>query len=223
MGSILSAAAILPAAAHEAAPADFLASLRATSVTPITHEDYVALAATLGVEAAALEAIALVETDGATGYDDNGRPRILFEPHIFSRRTNRRFDASHPTISYPSFDARRYPRTQDERWAQLTEAFALAPDDALCATSWGAFQLMGFHFPSAGYSDVQAFVTDLAHSPQKQLAAWVRWIQSNGLLDEIQSKDWAGFARRYNGPGYAANRYDERMAAEYARLTAAAN
>ncbi|MEQ1492689.1 MAG: N-acetylmuramidase family protein, partial [Terricaulis sp.] len=149
--------------------------------------------------------------------------RVLFEPHIFSRLTNHRFNDSHPAISYSLWDAGRYPRTQDGRWEQVTEAYALAPDEALSATSWGAFQIMGFQYRTAGYDTVQAFVIDVVRSPQHELAAWARWVQASGLVDEIQRKDWAGFARRYNGASYAERGYDRLMAEAYARLTTAAN
>lgn len=217
--SALPARAEAPAATLDPT-SEFLARLRAASLTPLTHDDFVQCAASLQVEAEALEAVATAENNGGTGYDESGRPLILFEPHIFARRTNNRFNETHPAISYPSFDARRYPRSQDERWAQLAEAYALSPQEALAATSWGAFQLMGYQYQSAGYATVEAFILDLAHSPQHQLAAWARWIQSNGLVDEIQRKDWAGFARGYNGPGYAAGGYDRRIAERYAQLTA---
>ena len=39
-----------------------------------------------------------VETSGQ-GFLPNRRPQILFERHIFSTLTKRRFDASHPNIS----------------------------------------------------------------------------------------------------------------------------
>lgn len=228
LGSSLIALTGFSACAHEPAQgaggtASYLASLRATSVTPITHEEYAVIAASLQVETAALEAAAFTEGGRGSGYDANGRPLVLFEPHIFSRRTNRRFDESHPTISYPALDGRRYPATQDERWAQVEAAYELAPDEALESTSWGAFQLMGYNYRGAGFENVRAFVTALSTSPQQQLAAWARWLTANGLVDELQRKDWAGFARGYNGPGYAASNYDRRMADEYARLTAAAN
>ena len=32
------------------------------------------------------------------------------------------------------------------------------------------------------------------------------------MLAALQSKDWKTFARLYNGPGYAQNRYDEKLA-----------
>lgn len=102
-------------------------------------------------------------------------------------------------------DSRRYPRTQDERWEQVVAAYELAPNEALESTSWGAFQLMGYNYQGAGFDTVQAFVTALSRSPQEQLAAWTRWLTANGLVDELQRKDWAGFAQGYNGPGYAAS------------------
>src|SRR5690606_7984441 len=37
------------------------------------------------------------------------------------------------------------------------------------------------------------------------------------LLQPLRRKDWARFARLYNGPGYAQNRYDEKLAQAYAR------
>ena len=50
------------------------------------------------------------------------------------------------------------------------------------------------------------------------MAAFAAFVRANNLADELQRRDWAGFASRYNGPGYAANRYDQRMAEAYARL-----
>ncbi|MEQ1491391.1 MAG: N-acetylmuramidase domain-containing protein, partial [Terricaulis sp.] len=95
VGATLSATISWPAIADETPPdgsqiqpTDFLASLRATSVTPLTRDNFIELAASLQVEAAALEAIASTESGGVTGFDDNGRPRVLFEQHIFSRLTN---------------------------------------------------------------------------------------------------------------------------------------
>jgi len=35
------------------------------------------------------------------------------------------------------------------------------------------------------------------------------------LTGALKSKDWAVFARRYNGPGYQANAYDKKLARAY--------
>jgi hypothetical protein len=34
----------------------------------------------------------------------------------------------------------------------------------------------------------------------------------------LRDKDWAGFARRYNGPAYAENKYDEKLSAAYEKF-----
>ena len=45
----------------------------------------------------------------------------------------------------------------------------------------------------------------------------LRFIHANRLTSLLHARDWAGFARRYNGPAYAKNRYDVRLAAAHAR------
>ena len=52
-------------------------------------------------------------------------------------------------------------------------------------------------------------------SEVNQLKHMANFIKSANLLDELQRKDWAGFAKGYNGPQYAVNKYDEKLAAAY--------
>jgi hypothetical protein len=47
------------------------------------------------------------------------------------------------------------------------------------------------------------------------------FIKSAGLLDNLQEKDWAGFARGYNGPGYAKNSYDVKLELAYMKYASA--
>jgi hypothetical protein len=35
------------------------------------------------------------------------------------------------------------------------------------------------------------------------------------LADAIRTKNWPSFARQYNGPAYAKNKYDEKLAEAY--------
>ena len=44
----------------------------------------------------------------------------------------------------------------------------------------------------------------------------VRFIVHNKLDDELRTHNWAGFARGYNGAGYAKNGYHTKLAARYA-------
>jgi hypothetical protein len=178
-----------------------LAALRAQDMSRVTPALFAAAAQRLGVETAAVRAVAKVETGSVAGFASNGRPTILYEPHIFSRLTRRAFDASHPHLSYPSWGAKPYPQGQLERWNQLAEAYALNAEAALGSCSWGAFQIMGFNHNPCGFPTASALVQELSVSEERQLRAWENFIRSQGLIDEMQRLDWEGFARVYNGPG----------------------
>lgn len=70
-------------------------------------------AKTLGVEPAAIYAVSKVESGGRTGFDDNGRPKILFEARWFHKFTNGKYDKSHPHLSQASWaGARKYYRSE---------------------------------------------------------------------------------------------------------------
>jgi hypothetical protein len=58
-------------------------------------------------------------------------------------------------------------------------------------------------------------VEEAMTSEANQLRHMANFIKSAGLLDELQAKNWAGFARGYNGPGYAKNAYDVKLADAY--------
>ena len=49
------------------------------------------------------------------------------------------------------------------------------------------------------------------------LAGTVALIRSKGLAGKLKAHDWAAVARGWNGPGYAANRYDDKLAAAFAK------
>lgn len=197
---------------------DYLSSLRVQDASPLTRADFEAVAARLNCEWEAVAAVAEVESGPLGGFAQDGKLIILFERHLFSRKTNSQFDQSHPHISNRTPGG--YPRTQAERWAQLTQAYALAPEAALESASYGRFQVLGQNYGNLSLSKASDYVAKLAKSERDQLEAFEGFVRANGLVDELQRKDWAGFASRYNGPGYAANQYDTKMAEAYARLKA---
>jgi len=67
-----------------------------------------------------------------------------------------------------------------------------------------------------GFVSVQDMVTAMADSEDAQLQAVVGFIQANNLQAPLQQQDWATYARRYNGPSYAKNQYDTKLAQAYA-------
>lgn len=179
--------------------------------------DIDAAAQRLSAEANALRAVIRVESAGA-GFGADGRPLILFEPYWFSQATGGRFDAAHPNVSQPTIRRADLGVTQADRWAKLTEAYALDPAAALGATSFGAFQTPGRYFAQAGYPSVYAFVADVSQSEAKQLAAFEQYLRGQSLVDELQRKDWEQFARAYEGDqGFAP--YATALANAYAAVS----
>ncbi len=178
----------------------FLASLVAKNKGPLTAADINQAAQRMNCEPACVRAVVKVESAGS-GFASDGRPIILFEPHVFSKLTARRFDISNPSVSYRSWGDKPYPKTQAGRWAQLEEAYALDPEAAVSAASWGLFQVLGQNYKVCGFASATAFVADMSQSEARMLAAFEAFVRANNILDDLQRKDWAGFARVYNGPG----------------------
>ena len=185
----------------------------------ITKEGFINAAAKIGCEPAAVMAVAKVESSGS-GFDPEGFPRTLFEGHWFHRYTNGKFGASNPTLSYPKWTKQFYGKTWQEEKARLAEASKLDRTSALLSASWGMFQIMGFNFSKCGYKTVQQFVNDMCTSEDMQLEIFIDYVKNAGLADELVDKRWADFARLYNGPEYALNKYDQKLAAAYAAAKA---
>lgn len=181
----------------------------------ITEQGFAAAAKELGVEVATIKAVASVESAGS-GFDPDGRVKILFERHKFHTFTRGQFDKSHPAIS--SSSAGGYGAAGAHQWKRFNEAFELDPDAAMRATSWGKFQIMGFNCEAAGYSSVGEFVEAMKVDEDTQLKAFVKVIKSWGLAGELRQHDWAGFARQYNGSQFRKNQYDTKLAAAYERF-----
>jgi hypothetical protein len=176
----------------------------------LTDQDYARAAQLLGCNPAAVRAVAAVESAGS-GFLEDGRPKILFEAHIFSRLTGHKFDDSHPHISARAWNRSLYVGNEGEH-PRLNEAAALDRDAALQSASWGRFQIMGFNWSRCGFKSVQAFVEAMYRNEGEHLIAFCYFVKSMALDDELRRLDWVGFARGYNGPSFAANSYDARLA-----------
>jgi len=173
----------------------------------------------LGVDAAAILAVRDVEASASPFID--GKPTILFEPHRFSRATGHQYDADHPQLSSRTWNRTLYPKTQAGRWTQLLDACALDPDAAFASASYGAFQILGENFAVCGARDPFAFAWQESQTEADQLQHFCRFVEGNHLVPFLQVKDWAGFARRYNGSAYKQNPYDTRLSQAYTRRKAA--
>ena len=182
---------------------------------PLSADGLQRALALLEVAPAVLWSVLAVETGGC-GYLKDRRPKLLFERHLFSHLTGGRFDATHPDISsripggYGAAGAHQYDR--------LAMAESLAADAALQSASWGLGQILGENHSAAGYPDARAMVDAFVASEDNQLLGMAHFVASSPMKAALKAKDWAGFARRYNGPNYAANHYDAQLAAFCARF-----
>jgi|GEM_PF-2473898 Protein of unknown function (DUF3380). len=190
----------------------------------ISWEDAVAAAKELDVEPCALWAVCQVESLGS-GFVSSGRPKILFEGHIFWKELKRAgvqpedYAGEHGNILYAKWTREHYKGGEAE-YARLDAACCIHREAALKSASWGAFQIMGLNHQACGYSSVEDFVESHKACAANHLKAFCTFIRSSGCLPSLQNRDWAGFARRYNGPAYAQNRYDEKMRAAYEKCKA---
>ncbi|QQV91374.1 N-acetylmuramidase [Polaribacter phage Leef_1] len=178
----------------------------------LTDLDYKKAAEIIGCDIATIKAVALVESNGG-GFNKNGTPKILFEGHWFHKLTKGKFtNWINRNISYPKWIRTYYNENQHNR---LQKAVLLDRDAALKSASWGKFQIMGFNYDKCGFSNIQDFINAMFKSEGAQLEAFVNFIISRNLDDELRDKNWSRFAYFYNGSGFAKNKYDTKLADAY--------
>lgn len=194
----------------------------------LSEADIVSLAHQMGLEPAIIKAVNAVESSGR-GFFIDGRPKILFEGHIFWRQLEIRgykpatMIRGFENVLYPSWTKKFYLGNTRE-WNRMEKAISLSSnadvaEAAYCSASYGLFQIMGYHAPSLGYSEVLEFVTDMKISEGAQFKIFGKFIEVNNLLKYLKNKQWAEFALRFNGAGYKANKYDEKLATAYKRFS----
>lgn len=186
----------------------------------ITEQQYAQAAATLGCEVAAIKAVNKVEANG-NGFLANGKPKILFEGHVFWKQLlalkidPRPLQKGNEDVLYPTWNIKIVrPYYKMDQYARLEKAKAIHKDAALKSASWGAFQVMGFNHKTCNYSTVSAFVNAQADEGN-QLLCFCNYLKNTQLSVNLRHLDWAGFARGYNGPEYAKNRYDSKLRKAY--------
>lgn len=188
----------------------------------LKEDDLKAAAATLGVELAVVKAVNLVESVGC-GFGEDQRPRILLERHVAYKQAaaagmdSKLLAASYPNLVNPKRGGYAGGSHEWSRFANLASITSQAV--AIEACSWGAFQIMGYHWKRLGYSSAIDFMKSMCDSEGNQLDAFVRFIKADGELHKaMKEKNWAVFASEYNGPAYRDNLYDTKLATAYQRF-----
>ena len=196
----------------------------------LKNNDLVSAAQRLDVPLASVYAVNEVESLGK-GFLDNGKPVILFERHIMYRRLvtvrhegddpvelKRHADqlaAANPALVNPIAGGYSGGTAEHQR---LANARLIDDSAALESASWGAFQIMGFHWQRLGFASVQEFVAAMSASESQQIDAFVRFIETDpALFKALKTRKWADFAKLYNGPNYQRDLYDIKLQRAFER------
>ena len=183
----------------------------------ITAADYERIAEKLGVEPAVIQAIAEVESSGG-GFNKDGSVKVRFEGHQFKKYltkqgvdVNALIQQGYGDIIYSYSERGNKPHG----YSAYNKAAGLNEKGAIYATSFGAFQIMGFNYSAAGHKSMEAF-KEAQSTFTGQVESFINFVSKNKeLLQAMKNKDFATFARLYNGPNYSSNQYDIKMLAKY--------
>jgi hypothetical protein len=91
----------------------------------------------------------------------------------------------------------------------------------MMATSFGAFQIMWFNYKTAWYSSVWEFVEAQKKWIWEQMKAFANFCMNNRPLYRAMQSTPPNFqqiAYYYNGPKYAINNYDNKIAQRFAKF-----
>ncbi len=214
---------------HHEQPADSLETTETESgidhetIHRLTEEDYRAVAEELGVDVATIKAVVEIEA-GSTheGFYKPGLPLINFDMTMFRRFAAQnginlsKYNKSHAVV-FSRPNAARYGSTQGGQQARLKAARTIDEATAIQGCFWGMFQIGGFNWKKTGCSSIQEFVERMSTSEREQLELFAQFITNTGMLKHLRNKNWAAFARMYNGASYARRGYHTRLAASYAK------
>lgn len=175
-----------------------------------------------GIHPAALLAVKLIESGTKSGFLDSGKPQILFEGHVFYKylKANvksldmNKLCAQYPNIVYPKWDKSKYFGGEKE-WTRLEQARKINMKYANYAASWGMFQVMGFNYKTCGCKSIDEFVEKMCTSQEQQLLLTLNFLKNSNLIVPLQKRQWATFAKGYNGPGFTQNKYHIKLQAAY--------
>lgn len=189
-----------------------------------TIAEITAVARSGGHEPASLLAVAHVESGGIAYASVEGRrePLIRFEGHYFDARLSgaKRETARTLGLANPKAGKIANPQTQAGRWRLLDRAEQIDRRAARESTSWGLGQVMGAHWKMLGFSSVDELVTEARAGAAGQARLMAGYIEATGIDGALARRDWKAFARAYNGPGYARNAYDAKLASAWQRFNA---
>ena len=174
----------------------------------------------IGIETAVLLAFLEVEAAGR-GFDSQGRPKMLFEPHVFWRNLAGalRDKAAALGLAYKAWK-RNYPA---DSYPRLSKAIGIAREPAFRSGSYGLPQILGENHKAAGFASAEQMFATMKQGEREQLLAMVALLKTWGLAVHLRGKDfskpesWWPAVERYNGKSFRANGYDVKCAAAFVK------
>lgn len=203
----------------------FIQTFANKNLKPASDLDLLKIAKELGDSSIQrIKTVARVES-GQSGFFENGLPKILYERHLFYRFTKRVISvATFGLISDPKpggYTTDTDKNKISDSWDKLSFAVCENPDAALQSVSIGKFQVLGKYYKELGYAHPiemlwDASTSELAH--YNMLKGYIlnvaRLATAFRAIDE-NPNNCRAFARGYNGPGYAAFDYHNKLARSF--------
>lgn len=188
----------------------------ATRYSGLTDNDFRIVAEELGVEIAAIKAVVSIEAGNQMkGFWAPGIPVINFDRSMYNKFRSKAANKAGAKGEQVPAGLTGYARSE---WAQLINARKVNADGANMGTFWGMFQIGGFNYKLCGCSSVNEFVRLMSYSELEQLELFAAFITNAGMVEYLRTKNWAAFARKYNGPSYARRGYHTKMANAYRKF-----
>jgi hypothetical protein len=182
----------------------------------------------IGIPTAGLLAFLEVEANGR-GFDNQNRPKMLFEPHVFYRELvgiSGQALAVAQGLAYKSWGAQPYPK---ESYSRLERAQGIHEAKALRSASWGLSQILGDKANICGFGSEQEFVKAIMQGEREQLIATVTLMKAWGMDKMLAGKDlsnpdsWRLGASKWNGTGYAKHGYHIKLANSFIKHNGTSN
>jgi len=175
-----------------------------------------ALSDEISIEPAAAIAVFCVES-GGNGFGPNKKIIIRFENHLFWNLWGQKnpdqfnklfkFDPAkkwegHAYRTSETGEWINFHGNQDKEWACLEFARTLDDTAAISSMSMGGPQILGSNFKQIGFSSPQQMLEYFNKDIRYHIIALFDFL-TPAMKTALQNKDFAGFAKGYNGPGQA--------------------
>ena len=199
----------------------------------ITENEFKVAADLIGCEINVIKAVYYVEAAGR-GYLPDKRVKILFEGHRFWKNLQKagadpqafiKANPGYSNVLYKFWDKKQYKGGAFE-WMRMSLAIEVCnklgvpTECAMDSASYGSFQILGENSVACGYATAHEMIAAYNNGGEaEQLNSFVRFVKATGLDDELRAKNWAAFAKGYNGTAFRLNKYDTKLANQYLKYS----